>query len=129
VITPDTNPVELLLPIRPLINTSLRVLPRYLGNTRALQTHPQIELSLRCSHSGEQALRLQAPQVGQSALLQDGETCEVLARRVTGAVLQEGYTLSLPDTGGLSLGSTRVVGAASAPPPAGHQQPGAITSP
>lgn len=117
VITPDTNPVELLLPIRPVINATLRVLPRYLGNTRAIQIHPHIELSLRCSHSGEQTVRLQAPQIGQSALLQDGERCEVLAQRITGAVLQGGYTLSLPGTGGWSPGSTLVAGDAPDPIP------------
>ncbi len=110
VITPDTNPVELLLQIRPVMNASLRVLPRYLGNHRAVQTHPRIELNLLCSHSGEQSLLLQAPQVAQSGLLQDGEACEVLARRITGAVLQEGHTLSLPDTGWWSPGSTLVAG-------------------
>lgn len=110
VIAPDTNPVELVLPIRPVMNATLRVQPRYLGNSRAILTHPRIELNLRCSGSGAQTLRIQAPQIGQSAALQDGETCEVLTQQISAAMLEPDHTLSLPDTGWWSPGSTLVAG-------------------
>lgn len=110
VITPDTNPVELLLLIRPVMNAALRVQPRYLGNSRAILAHPRIELNLHCTGSGAQTLRIQPPQMGQSAPLQDGETCEVLTQQISAAVLEPDHTLSLPDSGWWSPGSTLVAG-------------------